>query len=546
MRKILFSLLFLFISTLSFSQTTKKEAEKIAVFSKIWGFLKYYHPAVAHGTFDWDKEFITHISELDKLNSKEEISSFYLQWINSLGSIDNCRKCEMEVADSLKRNLDLLWLNDSETFTDSLISRLNFVAKNRNQQSNYYVHKNFIVGNTTFKNEKPYNDSVFPSAPLRLLALSRYWNIINYFYPYKYKIGTNWNDVLVEMIPKFKDAQDTMQYHLAMLELTVKINDSHGMFATSYTNKFFGIKWAPFRFKIIDDKAVVTSFYNDSLCKLDDIKVGDVFLSVENTSIKNIIAQRWKYIAGSNDAAKLRNFYYAVFNGNTDSVKTTCERNGILNRKIVHRYLNKNFSLLKDDSTLYKILDGNIGYVNLDKLQHKQVKDVLGKLRNTTAIIFDVRNYPKGTLYDIAEFLNEEKKTFAKIAKPELSYPGVFTFNSLPYCGRKNKNPYKGKVVLLFNEWTQSHGEYTLMALQTFPNTIGVGSQTGGADGDISEITFPGNYKTYMTGIGVYYPDGRETQRVGIIPDVVVKPTIEGIKEGKDEVLEKAIEVIRK
>ena len=47
-----------------------------------------------------------------------------------------------------------------------------------------------------------------------------------------------------------------------------------------------------------------------------------------------------------------------------------------------------------------------------------------------------------------------------------------------------------------------------------------------------------------MTGMGVYYPDGRETQRIGMIPDIEVKPTIAGIKAGKDEVLQKAIELI--
>jgi C-terminal processing protease CtpA/Prc len=43
-----------------------------------------------------------------------------------------------------------------------------------------------------------------------------------------------------------------------------------------------------------------------------------------------------------------------------------------------------------------------------------------------------------------------------------------------------------------------------------------------------------------ISGIGIYYPDGRETQRIGIVPDVEVKPTIDGIKNNKDEVLEKA------
>ena len=67
-----------------------------------------------------------------------------------------------------------------------------------------------------------------------------------------------------------------------------------------------------------------------------------------------------------------------------------------------------------------------------------------------------------------------------------------------------------------------------------------------GANGNVSTIIFPGNYKTQISGIGVYYPDGRETQRVGIIPDIEVKPTIEGIRKGIDEVLAKAIEIIMK
>ena len=47
-----------------------------------------------------------------------------------------------------------------------------------------------------------------------------------------------------------------------------------------------------------------------------------------------------------------------------------------------------------------------------------------------------------------------------------------------------------------------------------------------------------------ISAIGVYYPDGKETQRIGIIPDIKIKPTIRGIIEGRDEMLEKAIEII--
>jgi C-terminal processing protease CtpA/Prc len=44
-----------------------------------------------------------------------------------------------------------------------------------------------------------------------------------------------------------------------------------------------------------------------------------------------------------------------------------------------------------------------------------------------------------------------------------------------------------------------------------------------------------------FTGQSVRHPDGRQLQRVGLIPDLAVLPTIPGIQAGRDEVLEAAI-----
>jgi len=546
MKTVILLLISLLLSVSTYAQTTLQESEKIATFCKLWGFLKYYHPTVAKGKLDWDKEFITRIKVVTSLESKQGLNDYYSEWIKSLGKVKNCKKCKKEFPDSLKFNLDLVWLNDSSLFTNDLIDQLQFIRHNRNQGKNYYVQQ-YPAGNTKYDNEKHYKDSIFPSIEMRLLGLSRYWNIIEYFFPYKYIIGQDWNKVLVEMVPKFRDSQDTISYHLAMSELIAKINDSHAGLMTKYTYQYFGLKWAPFRFAIIDKKAIVTGFYNDSLCKLNDIQIGDVFLKVDNLTIEDIIKEKSKYIGASNEATKLRNFYYAIFNGQTDSVSSTFDRDGVVVEKTIYRYYFKDFNFKwtndsKNDTC--EILEGNIGYLNLGLLQPKQTNMYLNKLKDTKAIIFDVRNYPNGTMYRIANFLNADNKPFAKFTKPDLSYPGIYHYTATYSCGKKKKSPYAGKVILLFNEISQSHAEFTLMALQTAPNVISIGSQTAGADGNVSLITFPGNYKTYMTGIGVYYPDGRETQRVGIIPDIEIKPTIEGLKLKRDEVLEKAIEVI--
>ncbi len=103
---------------------------------------------------------------------------------------------------------------------------------------------------------------------------------------------------------------------------------------------------------------------------------------------------------------------------------------------------------------------------------------------------------------------------------------------------------YKGKLIVLVNELSVSQSEYTAMAFRAGDNTTIVGSTTAGADGNVSPIQLPGGLRTMISGIGVYYPNGEETQRVGIVPDIKVTPTVAGIRKGKDEVLEKAIEVI--
>jgi len=54
----------------------------------------------------------------------------------------------------------------------------------------------------------------------------------------------------------------------------------------------------------------------------------------------------------------------------------------------------------------------------------------------------------------------------------------------------------------------------------------------------------PGGITTLISGIGILYPDGTETQRKGVKIDEVVKPTIAGIKAGLDEPLERAKTII--
>src|SRR5258706_4671129 len=89
---------------------------------------------------------------------------------------------------------------------------------------------------------------------------------------------------------------------------------------------------------------------------------------------------------------------------------------------------------------------------------------------------------------------------------------------------------------------TQSSAEYHAMALRARPGAVVVGSTTAAADGNLSPIPLPGGLRTLISGIGVFYPDKRPTQRVGIVPDLVVRPTIARMRAARDEGLEAAIQ----
>jgi len=542
--------LFLTLASLSFgiaAQESLSETGKLASLCKVWGFLKFYHPAVTGGKYDWDQELLKREPLLLSLKTKDELSAFYLNWIGSLGSLAPYPVSAVDPAPgSITRNLDQLWMSDSTLFTDSLSAAFKNIVIHRHTGKSNYVREFPVIGGVDLVHgENLAVVSPYPTPEIRLLGLFRYWNTVCYYYPYKYAIGIDWNQELIQMIPKFRDAADTLQYHLAMLELSLSINDSHASFTSNYIDRYWGIKTPPFKFKLVEGKLIVTSLSDDALARRDDIRVGDIIQFLDGKPVEDFIIKKSKYISGSNAAVKNRNFRLVLLNGQTDSLRVTVVRNNISIEKTIHRYLSSAFKTAVAEKTFWKLLDPTTGYVNMGDLSRRQTPKMIRAMAKTEWLILDLRHYPNNTYPKIAEYLNTEKKAFALFMDPDYTYPGVFKKREVVYCGKTNKSPYQGKVILLVDEFTQSQGEFSCMAFQTAPHVTVIGSQTAGADGDMVFFAFPGPYKAYMTGMGVYYPDWKETQHVGIKADIAVQPSLDGLSKGKDEILERALQYIK-
>jgi C-terminal processing protease CtpA/Prc len=146
-------------------------------------------------------------------------------------------------------------------------------------------------------------------------------------------------------------------------------------------------------------------------------------------------------------------------------------------------------------------------------------------------------------VFALGSLLVDHETPFARFTVADLSNPGAFHWTA-PVLLDPKKPHYWGKVVILVDEVSLSQAEYTTMAFRAAPHAVVVGSSTSGNDGNVSPVALPGGLRTMISGIGVFYPNKRPTQRIGIVPDVEVKPTIAAIRAGRDEVLEEALRQI--
>lgn len=518
---------------------------KLYATAKIWGFLKYYHPNVSGGNLDWDKELFRILNEIEHYETKQEISRLYNRWIGSLGEFKVCSKC-LKGSDKkyFDGNFDLSWTHADTLFTKELSKQLKYIENNRSLEQKFYFKPVGKAGNVE-PLEKKFDSFKWSDKDHRLLALFRYWNFIEYFFPYKYLIDENWDDVLVEMIPRFLTARSEFDYHLAMLELVVKLDDSHAGLDTPLLQGYFGQKYIPVVHAPVGDRIVVTGIFNDSLAKLNDLAVGDIIRAANDIPVKEIIKGMAKYFQGGNEIAKTKYGWNKIFNGSTDSVTLKIERNGSTFTRRVGRYDFEDFNYRRPEEKGWDIKNGSIGYINMAAFEVNQINDIADSLKNLKALIIDIRNYPKDFVFGYFGFLFEPgKMTFYKSLVPEVAYPGKFLWKDGDTFKFGKKEKYEGKVVILVNERTISLAEFTAMYFQASQNSITMGSQTLAADGNLSGTDLLGGYPTNVSGIGIFYPDGQQTQRKGVKIDIEVRPTVESISEGEDLVLKKAIEYI--
>lgn len=265
---------------------------------------------------------------------------------------------------------------------------------------------------------------------------------------------------------------------------------------------------APLQISLAENKFVVTGYYAQTNAQKTGIQTGDIITGIDGKPAAERAETIAPYSPASNPSAKMRTICFNLLRTNQPNIQLEVLRNG----KVLHfnthtvpynpdevkrRYMPKEKS--------FEIIKGNIGYINHSSLKKTDIPEIAQQLGKTKALIIDCRNYPSDfPIFALSEMLLPKKTVFAKLFAPSIKTPGVFTEMPPQTAGKDNPNHYKGKVIILVNAMTQSAAEFSVMAYKMHPDAIIIGSETAGADGDVSKLPLPGNILTGFTGLGVY------------------------------------------
>ena len=407
--------------------------------------------------------------------------------------------------------------------------------------------------------DNAYPEMSHPPLEYRLLAAFRIWTVINYFFPYKDLIGEDWDGVLGEFILRMEQADSELSYHLAVAEMITHIHDSHGFVYSPILSQHFGSAWPPVRIQMIENAPVITTLLDEEIAKTAGVCCGDVVLKIDGEDALDRIADRAKYKTASTPQSRMYQAALASFSGPEDSVVTLTVRDReqrMKEVKLPRRAEYMPYGISERSGEVVRLITADIGYTDLNRLEVSAVDEMFEKFKNTQAIIFDMRGYPKLTAWSIAPRLTEENGVeAARFQRPLVmtpdgpsgeitSQPGCHSFvQSIPFT---EKWRYKGKTVMLIDERAISRAEHAGLFYEAANHTLFIGSHTAGANGDVTNFNVPGGIIIGFTGQSVRHVDGRQLQRIGLVPDIVVKPTIEGFQNGKDEVLEGAIQYLQR
>jgi hypothetical protein len=366
------------------------------------------------------------------------------------------------------------------------------------------------------------------------------WNFYRHFYPYFAEAAVDWDARLRPQLQRAYVAAERNDEATALRRLVADARDGHGRVMDQRQRQI--PEFVPLQFALIESRLVVIN------SRADAVPVGSVVSSIDGVGATDGFAAamevasgttQWRQSRAADDigrCAKGATSSVTIDTGKGDphAVDLTC---GTTRPAAVE----------PRPSKITEVQPG-IWYVDLTVARTADLSPSLDKLAAAKGVIFDVRGYPTDAgawllphLIDAPE--NDRWMHIAKIIGPFGQSAG---WQSVGWNLQPIAPKLSGTIVFLTDGRAISYAESVMGYIHDRHLATIVGSATAGTNGNIATFTVPGGFSIVFTGMRVTGHDGSTVHHlVGVKPDVVVTPTIAGLRAGKDEVLERALSLIR-
>lgn len=287
----------------------------------------------------------------------------------------------------------------------------------------------------------------------------------------------------------------------------------------------------------------------------DDIKRGDIVRSIGGRPTAEVVAEAESLVSAATPQGRRYRALDRIAGGPyNEAVELVIDRPAeTLSGKQVTLHRTMTPRDLDEEPRPEKIVELRPGiyYIDISRINDADFNDALPDLEKAKAIVFDWRGYPRN-IHDPMTFLGRLMDHWGMspqwhvpiVQKPdhrEMKFDDEGRWKIAP------ASPYlKARKVFIIDESAISYAESCLGIIEAYKLGDLVGRPTAGTNGNVNRLALPGGCSITFTGMKVLKHDGSRHHGVGILPTLPVSRTVEGVTAGRDELLEKALDVASK
>jgi hypothetical protein len=374
----------------------------------------------------------------------------------------------------------------------------------------------------------------------RIAATIIAWGVFDQFYPYWDVVDVDWDERLDVQLHRAATAQDDSEFAAALRIMLNELQDGHARLVYNQSRR--GL--IPLIFERIEGRIVV-AWAEESL----GIEPGSMVSTIDGMAIDELLVDVMENRSSGSEHVRQRVALDRLIYGPLDTVaKVALTSPDGQARTIEIPRIPFSWDAVPEMPRPDPVaeLESGLLYVDLTRTTDDMLIAAADRLVEAKGIVFDLRGGPAGSPM-ILSHLTDKVVLSARFEKQVYEFPDQVNpqyadsaWRIVPQSPQLTRN-----IVFLTNADAASYPESILGTVKG--NGLGtiVGSPTAGANGNVSMVDVPGGYRLYFTGMKVINRDGSVHHNIGVLPDVAVEPTLEGIRQGRDEVLEAGLDVVR-